>query len=223
MALVDQWPPYGIRVRTPRLELRVPDDDLGVQMGELAATGIHDPALMPFAFPWTDAPVDELPRNTLQYLWKMRAELGPEHWHLSLVVLVEGRVAGGGSLGADDFAVRRDFETGSWLGQNFQGLGLGKELRHACLHLGFAGLGADAAVTGAFDDNAASLGVTRSLGYQPNGEDSMVRRGQVARLLRFRMPRAHWETELRRDDIELEGVEPCLALLGAGPSGEDSA
>lgn len=223
MALVDQWPPFGIRVRTPRLELRVPDDALGGQMGELAAKGVHDPAVMPFFFPWTDAPAGEIPRNTLQHLWQMRAELGPEHWHLSLAVLVDGEVVGGGGLVGKDFALCRGFETGSWLGLEFQGHGLGKELRHACLHLGFAGLGAAFAVTGAFEDNGASLGVTRALGYEPNGEEAVVRRGKAARLLHFRMPRAHWEAVLRRDDIELEGVDPCLALLGADPSDEDSA
>lgn len=221
MALVDHWPLFGLRVRTPRVELRPPDDEIGLAMGELAAKGVHDPAFMPFSFPWTDAPVDELPRNTLQHLWQMRAELRPNHWNLSLAVLVDGQVVGGTSLGADDFAVRRGFETGSWLGQEFQGQGLGAELRQACLHLGFAGLGADVATTAAFHDNPASLAVTRKLGYEPNGEDVLIRREvDAARLLRFRMPRRHWETNLRRDDIELDGVEACLPLLVASGSQE---
>ena len=218
MALVDHWPLYGLRVQTPRVELRVPDDILGAEMGELAAKGVHDPATMPFSIPWTDAPVEELPRNTLQFLWRMRAEVGPEHWHLTLTVLSDGGVIGGAGLVADNFGVHRMFETGSWLGRAFQGRGLGAELRHACLHLGFAGLGANVAVTGAFEDNGASLGVTRKLGYEPNGEDALVRRGESARLLRFRMTRDHWEAKVRRDDIELTGVEPCLELLGAAAS-----
>lgn len=216
MALVDHWPFFGLRVRTPRLELRPPDDEIGLAMGELAVEGVHDPAVTPFAFPWTDAPADELPRNTLQHLWDMRAELKPSLWHLSLAVLVDGAVVGGASVGADEFTLRRVFETGSWLGQEFQGQGLGAELRQACLHLGFAGLGADVATTAAWHDNAASLGVTRKLGYEPNGEDLVLRRDtEPTRMLRFRMPRGYWETNLRRDDIELDGLEPCLPLLGA--------
>ena len=31
------------------------------------SAGIHDPATMPFYFPWTDAPIDQLARNTAQY------------------------------------------------------------------------------------------------------------------------------------------------------------
>jgi hypothetical protein len=38
----------------------------------------------------------------------------------------------------------REFESGSWLGREHQGRGLGKEMREATLHLGFEGLGADA-------------------------------------------------------------------------------
>jgi RimJ/RimL family protein N-acetyltransferase len=224
MALVDHWPLFGLRVGTPLLELRPPDDDIALAMGELAVKGVHDPAFMPFSFAWTDAPADELPRNTLQHLWQMRAELRPNHWHVSLAVLADGRVVGGASLGADDFGLRRTFETGSWLGQAFQGQGLGAELRQACLHLGFAGLGADLATTAAWHDNGASLGVTRKLGYEPNGEDLMLRRDtDPTRMLRFRMPRAHWEAKLRRDDIELDGVEACLPLLRAEPSGEGGA
>ena len=221
MALVDHWPFYGLTVRTPRVELRSPDDDLAAALGELAAKGVHDPSFMPFSFPWTDAPVDDLPRNSLQHYWQNRAQLSPEQWHLSLAVLVEGDPVGGASLLAEHFAVRRMFETGSWLGMTFQGQGLGAELRHACLHLGFAGLGAAVATTSAFEDNGPSLGVTRKLGYEPNGEDSLVRRGQSGRLLRFRMTREHWEANVRRDDIELVGIEACLALLGAAQPASD--
>ena len=69
------------------------------------------------------------------------------------------------------------------------------------------------ATTGAFTDNAASLGVTRSLGYEPNGRLRHQRRGEVAETLRFRMERDHWAT-IRRDDISLHGVEAAAELLG---------
>lgn len=36
-------PLYGLRVRTPRLELRLPDDDELVELFTLAETGIHPP------------------------------------------------------------------------------------------------------------------------------------------------------------------------------------
>ena len=42
------WPFAALRVTTPRLELRYPDDDDLVALAHLAAEGIHDPASMPF-------------------------------------------------------------------------------------------------------------------------------------------------------------------------------
>src|SRR5262249_35832774 len=92
--------------------------------------------------------------------------------------------------------------------------GRGKEMRAAVLHFGFAGLGALIAQSAAFADNAPSIGVSRALGYVPDGEELLVRGDEVARHLRFRLERDEW-TRRRRDDIELEGLEPCLPLLGA--------
>jgi len=46
--IADHWPLYGLRLRTPRLELRLPDlADLSA-MGDVAAAGVHDAAVMPF-------------------------------------------------------------------------------------------------------------------------------------------------------------------------------
>jgi RimJ/RimL family protein N-acetyltransferase len=216
MALVDHWPLFGLRIRTPTMELRCPDDQLGCRLGELAACGVHDPATMPFSIPWTDAPAKEIPRNALVHYWTNRAQLTPASWHISLAAIVDGEVVGAGGLVADDFGERRTFETGSWMGQRFQGQGFGFEFRQACLHLGFAGLGAKEATTGAWHDNAASLAVTAKLPYEPNGEDVMLRRGRADRILRFRMTRERWDT-VRRDDIVIEGLEPCLSQLGAQP------
>lgn len=62
------------------------------------------------------------------------------------------------------------------------------------------------------------LGVTRSLGYAENGWKIDDREGKPAKHLRFVMTRADWEAT-RRDDITIEGLEPCLALLGLGEGG----
>jgi len=217
MALVDHWPLVALRVTTPRLELRYPDDDVAAALAQLALGGIHAPDEMPFMTPWTDAALEDLPRNTLQWFWRTRAELTPTSWHLDLAVVVEGEVVGAQGIEAKDFAVRRGVGTGSWLGLAHHGKGIGTEMRRAMLHLAFAGLGADFAETEAFDDNPASLGVTRKLGYEPCGDAIHARREQPARTLHFRMQRAWWEANLRRDDVQIDGLEPCLALLGAAP------
>ncbi len=48
------WPLYGLRITTPRLELRVPDDEDAVALFEAARAGIHPAGEMPFGVPWTD-------------------------------------------------------------------------------------------------------------------------------------------------------------------------
>ena len=92
---------------------------------------------------------------------------------------------------SEQFRTLRTFETGSWLGKEFQGRGIGKEMRAATLHLGFAGFGAEEATTTAFADNARSLGVTRSLGYEADGRALKLQRDRAGESLRFRMTRAH--------------------------------
>jgi RimJ/RimL family protein N-acetyltransferase len=208
------WPFFDVRVVTPRLELVGIDDGVALELAGLAARGVHAPDFMPFTIPWTDAPSPELERRALQYHWRCRAELSPTLWEFNLGVKVEGTIVGSTGLITREFPTMRAFETGSWLGQEFQGRGIGKELRVATLHLGFLGFGARIATTSAFEDNGPSLGVTRSLGYAENGHAWRVRRGAPARALVFEMTRDRFDATIRRDDIELFGVEPCLPLLG---------
>lgn len=208
------WPLFDLRIRTPRLELRIPDDDELVELARLAAGGVHPEGYMPFTIPWTDRPSPEMERRLFQFHWRVRAELTPAAWRLAFAIYEDGRAVGSQDIAARDFALMRTVATGSWLGREHQGRGIGKEMRAAVLHLAFAGLGARVAVSGAFADNAASLAVSRALGYAANGEDLKERRGEAARHLLLRLDRAEWERR-RRDDIVLEGVEPCLPFLGA--------
>jgi hypothetical protein len=45
---------YGLRVRTPRLELRLGSHDEVLELGRVAERGVHPPEEMPFAVAWTD-------------------------------------------------------------------------------------------------------------------------------------------------------------------------
>lgn len=128
-------------------------------------------------------------------------------------VIVDGQAAGIQDMRAERFAVTRAVSTGSWLGRRFQGRGLGQEMRAAVLHLAFAGLGAEVAYSGAFEDNPASLGVSRALGYVENGDRVHDREGVAARQIGLKLVRARWE-EHRRGDIEIDGLEGCRDWFG---------
>jgi RimJ/RimL family protein N-acetyltransferase len=209
------WPVFDLIVRTPRLELRLPrEDEFGALISVIAA-GIHDPATMPFTNPFTDRPPPARDRESAQWWWRQRAEWSADKWNFTGAVFVDGQPVGVQDMNAERFAVLRSVHTGSWLGRAYQGQGLGKEMRQAVLHLAFAGLGAEEAHSGAFFDNAPSLGTSRSVGYQPNGKALAPRRDGAAPIVNFRIDRAAWE-QRRRDDIEIVGLEGCLDMFIAG-------
>jgi RimJ/RimL family protein N-acetyltransferase len=212
------WPLFDLVVRTPRLELRLPREDEFEALIDLADQGIHDPETMPFFIPWTDLEPQQRARETARWLWGHRANWSPENWTLTAAAFVDGRPVGMQDVGAQHFRAVRSVETGSWLGRAHQGQRLGREMRQAILHLAFAGLGAEEALSGAFEDNAASLAVSRAVGYEENGEARGHRRDGSARTIRFRMARAQWE-RTRRDDIEIIGLDRCIDLFVGPPPG----
>ena len=91
---------------------------------------------------------------------------------------------------------------------------LGAELRIATLQLGFLGFDGEVAGTAAFEDNAPSLGVTRKLGYQPNGVDRSARRGEAGELHKYLMTRRHFIDHVQRHDITIRGDAGARELLG---------
>lgn len=163
------WPLFGLRLRLEDIELRLPTDPDVERLIALARAGIHDPGVMPFQVAWTDRPSPGFERQAAQFHWRARAEWRPEKWVLPLMVSVAGEPVGVQDIRADNFAALRVVETGSWLGRDHQGRGIGTRMRLAVLHLAFDRLGAMAAESGAFDDNPASQRASRSIGYVENG------------------------------------------------------
>src|SRR5438874_8996407 len=123
------WPLFDIIVRTPRLELRYPDDATLYELTAVVARGIHDPAYMPFLQPWTRASSPQLERNALAHWWGRRASWQPDDWHFTGVVLVEGKPVGVQDLHGERFAVTKAVSSGSWLGRVLAGVGSGRVMR----------------------------------------------------------------------------------------------
>ncbi len=210
------WPLFDLIVRTPRLELRLPREEEFASLVDLMDRGIHDPAHMPFFVPWTDEEPGRRARASAQWLWGNRATWSADKWTFTGAAFVDGAPVGIQDLAAEHFRAVRSVETGSWLGLAHQGQGLGREMRQAVLHLAFAGLGAEEALSGAFEDNVASIATSRAIGYQENGEARGPRRDGSGRAIRFRLSRARWEPG-RRDDIEIVGLDSCLDMFLGGP------
>lgn len=168
-SLTSIWPLMGLSLATPRLILRpITDDDIPAAVAA-AASGIHDPRQNPFSNPWTELPPETMGTNMAQWYWRCRGQATPEEWTLLLGIWAGQEFIGCQDIGAKDFAARKTVSTGSWLRQSHQGQGLGKEMRSAVLLWAFDWLKAEAAHSEAAVWNAASLGVSASLGYSNNG------------------------------------------------------
>jgi RimJ/RimL family protein N-acetyltransferase len=211
------WPLSGLRLRTPRLELRWPSlEDLD-ELVTLAAAGVHDPRVQPFGAAWTDVPAAELPGRSLRFLWSQWASWQPADWEVNFVVVHDSVIVGVQGLKAVDFAILREVHTGSWIGRQHQGHGIGTEMRAAVLSLAFDDLGAEYARSTAHSDNAASLGVSGKLGYAKDGIDRLVVRGQAITAQRLRLDRATWQAR-RPLQARVSGLEPCLPWFGLAPA-----
>jgi RimJ/RimL family protein N-acetyltransferase len=207
------WPLTGLRLHTEGLELRLPDADDLLALAALAEAGVHDPATQPFEAEWTDVSPPERALATLRYHWSCWGSWQPTDWTLNLVAVRDGTVVGMQGMSGANFAKLREVGTGSWLGLDYQGQGIGTAMRAAVLALAFDGLGAEFAISAAFVGNPASIAVSRKLGYAADGMNRYLIRGEPVQNRRFRLDRAAWLGN-RRIDVSISGLEPCLPLFG---------
>ncbi len=213
MTITDHWPLFGLRIATERLALRVPTDDELLELLELARRGVHDPATMPFLVPWTDQESPELERSFLQYHWGCRARWSKASWDLQLVVIVEGNIVGSQGISAVNFNTLRTVETGSWLGLEHQGQGIGKAMRAAVVDFAFEYLGAERIVSSAYRDNPSSQHVSLATGYENNGITTVLRRGKPAEQQRFLLTKQRWEATTLRTPMTVDGFENCREMF----------
>jgi len=207
------YPPLGLKVITPKLELHGATDDLLAQLLPIVRAGVVERQPYPFDDPmslYEDNPVRE--RKWLQAIWRGRGNVRPDSWRLYFVIMLGGKAVGMQDLVGVNFDTCRTVTSFSWLAPSARQQGLGREMRAAILHLAFEGFGAAEATSEAFFDNVASNRVSEITGYQPNGTDWATRRGQPAVLNRWRLGRDDWAPS-RRNDIELIGVEECKPVL----------
>jgi RimJ/RimL family protein N-acetyltransferase len=205
---VNVEPLYGIRLRTPRLELRLPTDDELEQLREVALAGIHPRESMPFAVAWTDEP--EL-ASFVAFHQGLRRNWRSDAWDLGLAVWVDRRPVGFQGVAGEDFARMRIVSTGSWLAADFQRRGYGTEMRTAVLELAFRGLGAELARSGYVDGNDASRRVSEKLGYVVVGRGERTPRGEPVGETEVELHREAWRPPV---PVEIVGLEPALPLFG---------
>lgn len=201
------WPLHGLTLTVADLVLR------GMTEADALALGERVPGDVT-----TSPEVPDLGHRVEQTYWRHLAQWRPEDWVLPFTVVRGGELVGVQALEGKDFAVRRVVDSYSWLVPGARGQGVGKAMRAAVLELAFHGLGAAYAVTEAYADNAASLGVSRALGYVENGFTVEKRddgSGPV-RMQHLVLAAADWRSPW---PVRVEGLAACLPLLGL-PGGE---
>jgi len=212
--LADLWPTFALRLSTPRLELRIPSEAEIVALAHVAADGVHAPGERPFLTPWTEGTPEERARAVLEGYWHRLSSWTPDDWRLGLgVFLSTGQPLGMATLRARDFRVTREVTTSSWLGLAHQGHGYGTEARTALLTLAFDHLGATDATTEVFPDNHSSQGVSRKLGYQPDGISRDRRGDEVLVSDRLRLTSDRWAANRPDIEVQVTGLDRALDMF----------
>jgi len=207
------WPLLDLRLTTGDLVLApLVETDLADVTRRLPADVELNPAATAFG-------VDAATQRGVvvhQEYWRYYGTWSPSAWRLNFVVRRDGELIGLQELEGNDFPTLRTVDTSSWLVPEARGTGAGKRMRRAVLALAFGSLGARAAITSAWHDNTASLGVSRSIGYQPNGESLLARDDGADTLVHLRMTREQWEATGAAREVTVEGFGPCRPYFGIG-------
>ena len=196
------WPMLGLRVRTGRLELRLPRC---TDLVTLTPASYH-------AGPDTRVGVTFTPSELLtRELARSIAEWSVDRWTLIFGAFkADGRAVGIQCVSAEEFPSSHTFTTPVWVAPSKRGLGYATEMREAVLFLMFNHLRAVTALASPQPDNIASIAISLGLGYASSprlGDDAT----QEATSLY--LSRESWLSQ-SRPEVRVEGISPCLPLFG---------
>jgi RimJ/RimL family protein N-acetyltransferase len=207
------WPLFDLRLASPELQLRpMTEADLAGLADLLPDDFEQDPAATTY-----DVGDARAGRGVVshQEYWKAYGTWSPQVWRLNFVVSAAGGdVLGVQELEGNDFLTLRTVLTSSFLIPAARGRGYGKQMRTAVLALAFGPLQAREAITSAWHDNHASLGVSCALGYRPNGESLQARGDRVDVMTHMRLLRADWLASGAGDHVQISGFDACRPFFG---------
>jgi RimJ/RimL family protein N-acetyltransferase len=218
--LAGLWPPAGITIRTPDLDMRPISEPDAAWLATALPPDIEQNPHLP-RYPGIAAPAGRRV-TALQEYWRNRGAWERENWCLTFGAWLRAdepgsstsHLIGTQTLEGTAFARLRVVDSASLLLTEYRRRGLGKQMRRGVLTLAFGHLGAVVAVSAAWHDNPASLGVSRSLGYEDNGVDLEARGENVEVMQRVRLTREAWEQGGLATGIEVSGVEAALPFFG---------
>lgn len=213
MTWSDLLPFMGLTIRCGELSLSAmtPDDIPGLLA--VADRGIvPECSGYPFITDWALLPTEERNANSSQFYLGVWSRFSPEAFELLMVVREGEQIVGAQDLRALDFAIRRTGHTGSWLGREFHGRGIGTRMRQMVCAFAFDELGAVEMRTEAYADNPTSNRVSQKTGYVEFDRARVTRLGELATEVRYRLT----PESLNRPEepIEVTGADALRAYLG---------
>jgi RimJ/RimL family protein N-acetyltransferase len=206
------WPLFDLELTTPDLHLRpMREADLVSVAGIMPPDLELDPAATRYA-----VDDEQVSRGIVpcQHYWKAFGTWHPQAWRLNFTVFAGDEMIGVQELEGNDFPTLGTVDSSSWLASGVRGRGYGKQMRSAILALAFGPLEAREAITSAWHDNHASLGVSRALGYRDNGQSLHKRDDTVDVMMHLRLTRDDWLTGAALREIRIRGFDECRALFG---------
>jgi RimJ/RimL family protein N-acetyltransferase len=208
------WPMFDIRLTTSDLELRhLTEADLGALASITPEDAEQDPSLL--SYDGLDGTTNRAVAVHQDY-WRARGSWRPESWVLNFGVFRGGALVGHQGLEGEDFPTLRTVDSSSFLAVHVRGQGLGKQMRAAVLALAFGALEARFAVTAAWTDNQASLGVSRALGYVDNGVTTHRRGEEAGEMTQLRLTRERWLASGWADRVAVSGADRSMPYFGLG-------
>jgi RimJ/RimL family protein N-acetyltransferase len=209
---VADWPLFGLRLSCRDVRLRaVTEADLPRLAEILPDDAEHDPRAELFA--GLDRQHNRR-RLVYQTCWRAFGTWSPASWALHFAVEHAGSIVGMQVLEGEQFPVLRTVDSASWLVPGVRGRGIGVAMRMAVLGLAFDHLGARAAITSADTDNAASLGVSRRIGYSDNGVSLTESEHGVIELIHLRLTSDQWQELGHGQHVSVHGFEACRPWFG---------
>lgn len=204
------WPHAGLSISVGHMRLCWATDDMLAALAELAAEGEQPPQEHPFHSEWSLASPVERARWVLQQQWKHRGNVTEGVLNFQLAVLYKDEPVGLQIARSVDWQTTRVAETGAWLGHKYQRQGWGTQMRALICELLFNGFDALEVHSASFVDNHGAIGVSRKLGFSPNGTVWADRAGERVEVERFRLPKEKWaqrRLEAFPAPVRMEGVE----------------
>src|SRR4051812_3252606 len=214
------WPVLDIRVHVGDLSLHpLTEADLAALARALPSDVELNPTSPRYA---GSDPAAERGTILHQDYWRAMGTWTVDAWRLNFGVWRGDTLLGAQELEGNDFAALRTVDTASFLAPAARGAGLGKQMRRAVLAVAFGPLGAGHAISSAWHDNAASLGVSRSPGYVDNGVEQHRPEGRhpdgradwVDDMVHLRLSRDAWLGSGLAEGISMDVPAACLPYFG---------